>query len=88
MKNHSTTASSGYILVLTLIILSIIVIMVTQLFNKGRVHLYYAKTMIEREQAKQLALGGIQLAMNQLAVMPKQEKYWLLLIPTTLGRPK
>ena len=60
--------SQGYILVLTLIILSIMVIMVTQLFNKGRVHLYFAKTMIEREQAKQLALGGLHLAMNQLAV--------------------
>lgn len=73
MKKCSTT-TSGYILVLTLIILSIMVIMVTQLFNKGRVHLYFAKTMIEREQAKQLALGGIQLAMNQLAVIPKEEK--------------
>lgn len=68
----SHNASHGYILVLTLIILSIMVIMVTQLFNKGRTHLYFSKVMIEREQAKQIALGGLQLAMNQLAVNPEK----------------
>ncbi len=73
MKQQHNNASQGYILVLTLIILSIMVIMVTQLFNKGRTHLYFAKTMIEREQAKQIALGGIQLAMNQLAVNLEKE---------------
>lgn len=74
MKQLPNNASQGYILVLTLIILSIMVIMVTQLFNKGRTHLYFAKTMIEREQAKQLALGGLQLAMNQLVVNPEKDE--------------
>jgi hypothetical protein len=67
-------SSHGFILVLTLIILSIMVIMVTQLFNRGRIHLYFARAMIDREQAKMLALGGVQLAMSQLAIPPEEDK--------------
>jgi hypothetical protein len=74
MKRSLQHASHGFILVLTLIILSIMVIMVTQLFNRGRTHLYFTRTMIDREQAKLLALGGIQLAMSQLSIPPEQEK--------------
>lgn len=68
MKKPLHIKSEGFILVLTLIILSIMVIMVTQLFNRGRTHFYFARTIIEREQAKNIALGGIQLAMSQLAI--------------------
>ncbi|MEX0940269.1 MAG: hypothetical protein WDZ41_02835 [Candidatus Babeliales bacterium] len=60
--------SEGYILVLTLMILSIITIIATQLFNRGTVHIHFDQTMIEREKAKTLALGGIQLAFSQLSL--------------------
>lgn len=74
MNKMPHNASKGFILVLTLIILSIMVIMVTQLFNRGRTHLYFIRTMIDREQAKLLALGGVHLAMSQLAVPPPEEE--------------
>ncbi len=73
MNKKACVAQNGFILVLTLIILSIMVVMVTQLFNRGRIHLYFARTMIDREQAKSLALGGIQLAINQLVTEQKKE---------------
>ena len=73
MKQSINNSAPGFILVLTLMILSIMVVMVTQLYNRGRTHLYFTRTMIEREQAKLLALGGIQLAMSQLSVPPEEE---------------
>ena len=64
----SNTTKPGYILVLTLIILSIGVLLVTQLSHRGMVHIHFDQTMIEREKAKSLALGGIQLAISQLSI--------------------
>jgi hypothetical protein len=70
-KQHE---SAGYILVLTLMILSIGVLLVTQISHRGTVHMYFDQTMIEREKAKQLALGGLELAISQLAAaQPKKE---------------
>jgi hypothetical protein len=58
----------GYVLMLTMLVLSIIALLVTQLFNSGSVHMHFDQVMIDREKAKMLALGGIQLAMSQLSV--------------------
>lgn len=58
---------SGYILVLTLLLISLSVALVTYIFNKGTVYIHYTRTVIEREKAKMLALSGVQLAMSQLA---------------------
>ena len=63
----------GYILVLTLLLLSISVILVTYLFNRGTVFVPFMQTMIGREKADMLALGGVQLAMSQLATHVKPE---------------
>lgn len=65
MKNSKNTRE-GYVLVLTIMILSIIVIIVTQLANRGIVHLYFDKIMLEKEQAKKLALSGVNIALSQL----------------------
>ncbi|MGE0206658.1 MAG: hypothetical protein AB7R69_02300 [Candidatus Babeliales bacterium] len=62
------STQQGYILVLTLMILSIAVIVVTRFALRGTVHVHFDKTMIEREQAKQVALGGIQVALAQLSL--------------------
>lgn len=60
---------SGYILVLTVILLSIGLVLVTQLFQSGTVHIHFDQAMIDREQAKQLAKGCIQLVMTQLTMV-------------------
>jgi hypothetical protein len=61
--NHK---SSGYILVFTLMIISISVIIVFQVFDKGTVHDFFIKNIVEREHAQSISLGGVQLALSQL----------------------
>lgn len=48
-------------------ILSLCVVLVTYIFNKGAVAVPYNYAMAKREQAKLLALSGIQVAISQLA---------------------
>ena len=62
------TRQPGYILALTLMILALAIVITTQMFNKGMVHSVYAKTVMDREKSKQLALGGIQVALSMLAL--------------------
>lgn len=65
---HSTK-QSGYILVLTIMVLAIAVAIVSHLFYRGSVQVAFDKTIIEREKAQQLAYGGVQLAISQLSVL-------------------
>lgn len=58
----------GYILVLTLLILSISVILVTRMVNKGITFSHFSQLATDREQAKLLAESGIQIAMSELMV--------------------
>lgn len=62
--NH---AQSGYILAITLAFISMLMFLGAYVANKGLVFGAYSKTMINRERAMQLAQGGIQLAMGQIA---------------------
>ena len=64
---------NGYILILTLMILSILVILVTGLFYNSTGHQVLSRTLINREKAKMLALSGIQLARSKLSASPKKE---------------
>lgn len=64
----------GFILVLTLLVLSLAVVLVNQFYVAGTVTLLFDKTMIDREKAQTLAYGAIALAESQLAVVKKQEK--------------
>jgi len=70
---HTAHQQSGFILVLTLMILSMIVMLVTQLFQNSTIHFYFDRTMIEREKATALAKGGIELAISQLT-LPKSDE--------------
>lgn len=64
----------GYILPLSLMVISVIVIATTYLFDLSLSHNLLMNTLQEREQAKMLALGGLQLAMSQLTVFEKKEE--------------
>jgi len=61
---------SGSVLIFTLMILSVIVILTEQLIKGVFVGSQFTKTMIYREHAEILALGGVTLAMAQLTVTP------------------
>jgi hypothetical protein len=64
----------GYILMLTLMLLTIGLAITTYLFNTGTVHTIYARTITEREKARNLALSGIQIALSQLHTIQKEKK--------------
>jgi hypothetical protein len=69
------TKESGYILVLTLLVISVLTILTTQVFYQSSANLTLMDTLIKREQAKILALSGIQLAIDRLSVhIEKDEK--------------
>ena len=70
-------ACNGFILITTLIILSLAMVLVSFIINRSTVFFPLAQTVIEREKAKELAFGGLQLASSQLAyadVVQKEEK--------------
>jgi len=64
----------GFILVLTLLILSIAVLLVNQLYVVGTTSVFFDRAMIDREKAKTLALGAVRLAENQLAIVKKEKE--------------
>ncbi len=70
-KNNKN--SQGYILVLTMMIISIMVLVVTQMFYQGTAHLAFSRTVINTQKAKMLSLGGLQLTISKLSVVPKKE---------------
>lgn len=65
MKTNCT--STGFVLVTTMLILSLAVVLITFIINRSTVFFPFARTSIDREKAKELALGGLQLASSQLA---------------------
>ncbi len=69
-------SAQGYILILALSMLSLIMVLVTGLFNRTTPFIFFDATVIKREKAKQLALSGLQIAMSQLAanVEPKEQQ--------------
>ena len=62
----------GYILFLTISMLAVITIIVTQIFYVGGAYNLYVPLTYERERAKQLALSGISIATAQLLLQDKQ----------------
>ncbi len=58
----------GYILPLTLMMLSISTIVVTQIFFQGHLYNVFIPIMLEKEKARQLALSGASIALSQLSL--------------------
>ncbi|OGB84248.1 hypothetical protein A3F66_06495 [candidate division TM6 bacterium RIFCSPHIGHO2_12_FULL_32_22] len=65
--------SSGYILVLTLLVISVLTILVTQIFYQSSSNLSLMNTLVNKEKAKILALSGIQLSIDRLSVRLEKE---------------
>jgi len=57
----------GFLMVTTLMVLGIMVFLITYIFNRSLPFITHTTTLTKHDQAKQLALGGIQLGISQLA---------------------
>ena len=65
---------SGFIIPLTLMLISVATVLITAIYQRGSLFVPFITTMYQREQAKQLAMSGIQIAISQLAFVEKKEK--------------
>ena len=68
------TVKSGYIMVFTLIIISLSTMLITNLSYKVRSHIHYTKTATIQEKAKLLALSGLEIAKSQLSFEQEKER--------------
>ena len=64
----------GSIVIIVLLVLSLIATPTTQLVRRATVHAHFDKVVLNREKAKMLALGGLNLAISQLTVKPDDDK--------------
>lgn len=69
--NH---ARSGFIIPLVFVLASAIIVVATALFVTGSIYVPYLKSTVEQEKARFLALGGIQIAVAQLAQSFEKEQ--------------
>lgn len=66
---------SGFILLTTIMLIALMTSLVNYIYYRGSGQAPYFQMMAEREQARALALGGLQVAMQKLAVHnPEDEK--------------
>ena len=66
--------SKSYVLIFALVILSLVVILTQQLIKTVYVGSHFDRTMIDREHAEMLAIGGINLAIAQLTLEKPRDK--------------
>ena len=66
----------GFVIPLTLMLIAVAMVLITGIYQKGTIFVPFISTMMKREQAKMLALSGVQVAMSQIAIAsaPKDEK--------------
>lgn len=69
MKQHN----SGYILVITVFIISMAALLVTSIANRSITFAYTTRLAIERKQAQLIATSGINIAMCQLLTTGSQQ---------------
>ncbi len=66
--------SKGYILIFTLLITATATVVVTYIFNRGIIYVPFMQIMIDREKAKMITLGSIQIIASQLTYQEKETK--------------
>lgn len=64
---------SGFVMILVLLLLSVALVMLTNLSNRVVTYRQYSRLFADREKAKALALSGVQLAISQLLVDEKNQ---------------
>lgn len=78
----------GFIIPLVLMLISILIVLATSIYQKGSLFVPFMQVVKERENAKMLALSGIQIAMSQLAAPEQFEKEKKKPAPTQPTAPK
>lgn len=77
----------GYILAFTLALMALFMFIATYISNKGLIFTSFSKTMVDREKARQLAYGNIQLAISQLSIVqPIPQAQGIPKTPATAGK--
>ncbi len=61
---------NGFIIPLVLMLISIAIVLVTSIYQKGSIFVPFISMVTQREHAKLLAISGVQVAMSQLASPP------------------
>ena len=69
---HNT--NSGYIMVLALLIISMAMVIASYIGRRGSYYLPFSYMIADREKAKMVALGGVQVAIAQLSQVPKKDQ--------------
>lgn len=71
MMNHKRPA---FVIPLVLMLISIAMVLITSIYQRGSLFVPFITTMYQQEQAKMLALSGIQIAMSELGQRDEQKK--------------
>ncbi|TET05899.1 hypothetical protein E3J79_03855 [Candidatus Dependentiae bacterium] len=66
--------STGYIMIFTLMLIALLTVLVSYLANRSTPYLSFINIVVQRKKAKLLGLGGIQMAMSQLASAESEKK--------------
>jgi len=74
IKKNYVSAHSGYIMIFTLLIIAAAMTVVTYVGHRGSFYVPFSSMSLAREKAKEIALGGIQVGMAQLAKTVKPEE--------------
>jgi len=74
MRNiQNNRARPGYIMIFTLLVIGAAMMVVTYVGHRGSYYLPFSHMIFEREKAKMLAMGGVQVAIAQLAQSPQKK---------------
>lgn len=71
---HIKKRCDGYIMIFTLLIVGAAMMVVTYVGHRGSFYLPFSTMILDREKAKMLVLGGVQVAIAQLSQSDKKEK--------------
>lgn len=63
----------GYVLVLTMLILSLACVMVTYIVRQTSIHIYFDKAHIDRQYAQVMAQNGLHIVLSKLTFCPTQK---------------
>src|SRR5579872_480092 len=74
LRINSASAKTGYIMIFTLLIVGAAMMIVTYVGHRGSFYLPFSYMITAREKAKMLALGGVQVAIAQLALVDKSKE--------------
>ncbi len=71
--NHQIK-QKGFIIPLVLMLISVAIVLITAIYQRGSIFVPFITTMHRRQEAKMLAMSGVQIAMSQIAQVEMQDE--------------